>query len=43
MILSAIKLGNNGTTEKDKMRTTLKQIFEEFFSIQNYKEVYKIS
>lgn len=33
MILSAIRIANNGSNEKDKMRTTLKQVLEEFLNV----------
>ena len=43
MILVGIRLANNGTTEKDKMRSALRQILEEFLNFPNYDEIVHIS
>lgn len=40
MILIGIKLASNGSTEKEKMRTALRQVVEEFFNVDYYKDIY---
>jgi hypothetical protein len=41
--LAAIRILNNNSSEKDKMRTTAKNILEQFVGIQNFFELKTIS
>lgn len=43
MILSAIRIANNGSSEKEKMRNTLKQVLEDFLNYQSYGNTVKTS
>lgn len=43
IILCAIKLANNGSTEKEKMRASFKQILEDFLGVVNYNQMHRQS
>jgi hypothetical protein len=43
LLLAGVRIVNSGSSEKDKIRSVLKQILEKFFLINNYAEMKAVS
>lgn len=43
LLLAGVRIVNSGSSEKDKIRNSLKTILETFFGINNYGELKAVS